>query len=89
MNYQKGQKVILRDKSEKYIDGTLLEVVDFGDPEIQHWWVQYMENGHIEVNIISIEKLDELNKDPTVSLCVCGSTKAGVSNRHTTWCNIK
>jgi hypothetical protein len=84
--YHKGKSVTIKVNSGKYLEGIIIEPVDFSEQAM--WWVEVYENENRDVNIYTVADLDEWNTSPIQHRCVCGSSKTN-QPKHSTWCNMQ
>jgi hypothetical protein len=67
----------------RFETGTLLDYCDASfEPS---WWVEIIKDNYRDVIIFSEEEL--YNWNSVNKVCTCGSAKAGVSNRHSYYCD--
>ncbi len=81
MKYKIDQIVHIKVDADKYVDGTIIEYLDWIDPPA--YWVQ-QHDARREVNAYTVNDLDRWNLDPSIT-CECGKEKHGFTS-HTTWC---
>lgn len=85
MKYQDNQTVIIKDNDGKLVEVFLLYKTDLNLEEVT-WWFKFKDNAN--VSLITETELDEYNKDPGPTLCVCGSVATNQPG-HDWYCNLK
>lgn len=71
MIYTEKQKIRVYNNQGKLVPAIVLSKCDFVGSEL-YYWVQYEENGIVDVSLFTESKLDEMNKQGP---CTCGALK--------------